>query len=241
MAPTPITLVCFGLCLGLRIRIEAETLPQPSLRAQPGTLVPYGDPVTLWCRGALGSSWYFLKKKGSSESQKKAAVGRNEAEFPISSVTQDTAGSYFCFYYNGSYWSEGSEPLKLVVTGLYSKPSFSALPSSELVSGQKVTLWCQAESKFDRFVLYKEEGAKSPQTWEIGEQPDFILPSVAAAHGGVYRCYSFHSQKPLLWTAPSDPLELRVIAPQDYTRAKFICLSLAGLILFILGTFLVEA
>ncbi|XP_068953356.1 leukocyte immunoglobulin-like receptor subfamily A member 5 isoform X2 [Petaurus breviceps papuanus] len=231
-----IALLCFGLCLGMRIRAEAGSPPGPSLWIEPGPLIPYGNPVTLWCRGPPGAHSYYLKKEGSSE-PKSMHRTKSEAKFPISSVTEDTAGSYYCFYHNGLHWSEGSEFLQLVVTGLYSKPSLSALPSPKLASRQKVTLCCQSEYRFDSFILIKEEGASTPQHWRSGGQADFPVPAETAA----YRCYSFHSQQPLLWTAPSDLLELKVTAPQDYTTGNLIRLCLAGLLLLILGVLLAEA
>ncbi|XP_078002399.1 leukocyte immunoglobulin-like receptor subfamily A member 5 [Phascolarctos cinereus] len=363
MSPTLISLASFGLCLGLRIRVEAGFLPRPSLWAEPGHLIPYGDPVTLWCRGPPGAHWYYLRKEGSSK-PKIMHTARGETKFPIPSVTRDTAGTttghltgqkpvslwkrvlgrsswehheglwraggaprWLC---GGSHahvstwakthlpWAGYSSPLapppgarsnlgarenrgpsaltsgdrvtwaplgdnggsptlfiifkkgkgrrepegplgpslssgtgtgtegtssnyRLSPSGLYSKPSLSALPSPELVSGQKVTLCCQSEYRFDSFVLYKEEGNNTPQHRETRDQADFPIPAETAAYGGAYRCYSFHSQHPLLWTAPSDLLELRVIAPQDHTTGNLIRLSLAGLLLLVLGVLLAEA
>ncbi|XP_072463684.1 leukocyte immunoglobulin-like receptor subfamily A member 5 [Notamacropus eugenii] len=238
MSPSLIALVCFALCLSTRIKVEAGSSSQPFLWAKPGPLIPYGDPVTLWCRGPPGGHRYHLWKEGSSK-PKSMHTAEGGAEFPISSMTKDTAGNYYCFYHNQFHWSVSSKPLKLVVTGLYSKPSLSALPSPKLASGQKVTLCCQSEYKFDSFALIKEEGANSSQLWESRVQADFPIPAETAA----YRCYSFHSRHPLLWTAPSDRLELRVTDadPQDYTIGNLIRLSLAGLLLLILGVFLAEA
>ncbi|XP_036599447.1 platelet glycoprotein VI-like [Trichosurus vulpecula] len=238
MFPSLMALVCFGLCMGMRIRVEAGFLPRPSLWAEPGSLIPYGDPVTLWCRGPPGAHGYRLWKKGSSYSKSMHRTER-QAKFHISSVTKDAAGSYYCFYHNQFHWSESSERLTLVVTGLFSKPSLSALPSPELASGQEATLCCQSDYRFDNFVLIKEEGANSPQYWESEGHADFPIPAETAA----YRCYSFHSQLPFLWTAPSDLLELRVTeaGSQDYTTENLIRLSLAALLLLILVFFLAEA
>ncbi|XP_020859818.1 leukocyte immunoglobulin-like receptor subfamily B member 5 isoform X5 [Phascolarctos cinereus] len=98
--------------------------------------------------------------------------------------------------------------------GLYSKPSLSAAPSQEVALGQNVTLRCQDEQNFDRFVFYKEGGASTCQLQNKTSQPDFLIPVVTAAHGGLYRCYVFHSQYPYLWSESSDPLEINITVPE---------------------------
>ncbi|XP_074074480.1 uncharacterized protein LOC141509112 [Macrotis lagotis] len=47
---------------------------------------------------------------------------------------------------------------------------------------------------------------------ERGAQATFHIPIVTPAHGGTYRCYAFQNHIPYEWSAPSDPLVLRVTA-----------------------------
>ncbi|XP_068952835.1 platelet glycoprotein VI-like isoform X2 [Petaurus breviceps papuanus] len=205
---------------------------------------------------------YRLRKEGSSQYTDIHTAGR-EAEFPISSVMPNTTGSYHCLYKHQSRWSRPSEPLNLVMTGWYEKPSLSAMPSPEVFSGENVTLRCQSQQWFEIYVLYKEGGANPSQISGSWYKADFHIPEVTAAHGGSYRCYSLHSDGPYEWSAPSDPLELRVrgatddpqlssqpqgsadstanASPQSYTVGNLIRLGLAGLVLIILGVVLAEA
>lgn len=76
--------------------------------------------------------------------------------------------------------------------------------------GGDVTLQCRSQYGFDQFALYKEGDTgpyKGPERWY---RADFPIITVTAAHSGIYRCYSFSSRHPYLWSAPSDPLELVV-------------------------------
>ncbi|EPY77359.1 platelet glycoprotein VI-like protein [Camelus ferus] len=94
--------------------------------------------------------------------------------------------------------------------GVFTKPSLSAQPSAAVSPGMDVTLRCESQYGFDRFALYKEGDTgpyKRPEQWYLA---DFPITTVTAANSGTYRCYSFSSSSPYLWSAPSDPLELVV-------------------------------
>lgn len=94
--------------------------------------------------------------------------------------------------------------------GVFAKPSLSAQPGPAVSSGGDVTLQCQTRYGFDQFALYKEGDPapyKNPERWY---RASFPIITVTAAHSGTYRCYSFSSRDPYLWSAPSDPLELMV-------------------------------
>ncbi|XP_072471545.1 paired immunoglobulin-like receptor B [Notamacropus eugenii] len=270
MVPTLSALLCLGLCLCWGIWAQKDTLPRPSLRAEPGLVIPHGQPVSLWCKGAPGTVWYELKKEGY-QYMKKLAAGR-EAQFLIPPVTPNTAGSYQCLYQTQSSWSEPSDPLVLTVTDLYDPPSITALPSSEVASGHNVTLLCHSEVWLDTYVLYKD-GDRITQgkahDHARGTLASFSMPAVTIAQEGTYRCYSFQSARPYEWSAPSDPLVLRVTASdssrtsgswegdvsptlpggplrtdpasQDYTVGNLLRLSLTGLLLLLLVVLLAEA
>ncbi|XP_074074540.1 leukocyte immunoglobulin-like receptor subfamily A member 2 [Macrotis lagotis] len=258
MPPLVITLLGFGLWLSQWIRAQDGTLPRPTLQADPGPLIPQKKSVTLRCQGFPGADKYRLRKEGSSQD----TDGR-EAEFYISSVTLNTTGSYHCLYQHQSQWSKPSEPLALVMTGWYDKPSLSALPSPEVILGENVTLQCRSQSWFEKYALHKEGEASPSQSQGSWYHANFHIPEVTTAHRGSYRCYGFHSDTPYEWSDPSDPLELRVrgttedpqistkawkstdsltdTSPQNYTVGNLIRLSLAGLVLIILGVVLMEA
>ncbi|XP_044527013.1 leukocyte immunoglobulin-like receptor subfamily A member 5 [Gracilinanus agilis] len=248
MTPALPVLLCLGLCLCKRTRTEAaDGLHKPSLRVENGPLVPQGRAVTLRCRGSWeAEEWWLEKRGGSGWSPMKSVRGAgNEGEFSLPSVTSNNAGTYRCFYRHSSYgWSEPSDPLKLVVTDLSAPPSLAALPSSEVASGQNVTLQCWSDWWYDWCVLYKE-GEEITRSWtrsyEGGRQADFFFPVVNQTHDGTYRCYSFHSSSPNLWSSPSAPLVLRVsdAAAQDYTVGNLVRLILAGFVFILLGNLLV--
>ncbi|XP_055266607.1 platelet glycoprotein VI isoform X2 [Moschus berezovskii] len=192
-----------GLCLGQVIRAQEGPLSKPSLQALPSSLVPLGKPVTIRCQGPPGADLYRLEKLKS---------GRyfDQAEIFISAMERDQAGRYRCSYQIGMLWSPPSSQLELVATGTSPKPSLSAQPSTAVPTGVTVTLRCQSQYGFDQFALYKEGDTRPFKTPERWYRADFPIVTVTAAHSGIYRCYSFSSAHPYLWSAPSDPLELVV-------------------------------
>uniref|UniRef100_A0A8C5YQF5 Leukocyte immunoglobulin-like receptor subfamily A member 5 n=1 Tax=Marmota marmota marmota TaxID=9994 RepID=A0A8C5YQF5_MARMA len=213
MTPTLTALLCLGEKKG------GDTLfwgdPAHS------SVIARGRPVTIWCEGPLGTQEYYLHKEGHAQPSRECPLeAENKARFPIPSMTEHHAGRYQCRYLSPAGWSERSEPLELVVTGFYSKPRLSALPSPVVTSGGNVTLQCGSGQRYDRFTLSKEGTQDLPQ--RPAQQPqaglfqaDFLLGPVSSSHGGRYRCY----------TSP----------PQDYTVQNLIRMGVAGLVLLVLG------
>ncbi|XP_074075996.1 leukocyte immunoglobulin-like receptor subfamily A member 5 isoform X1 [Macrotis lagotis] len=267
MTPILSALLSLGLYLDQRIWAQAARPLRPSLKSDKGPLVPLGTSVTLTCRGPNESEMYILEKVQRLRRRitKKLQPPRTGAKFSIPSVTKNDAGNYSCFYTISSGLSEPSAPLDLVVTGLYNAPSLSALPSSQVASGHSVTLQCQAEGWHDSSALYKDGvitqyTSKNPKS---GNQFKFSIKTVSPAQGGTYLCYTFQKNASYEWSAPSAPLVLRVRVPgvskahdhfqspgdpqamtssvSNYTVSNIVCLSLAGLVLIILGVLLAEA
>ncbi|KAF0883554.1 GPVI protein, partial [Crocuta crocuta] len=179
------------------------SLPKPSLHALPSSLVPLDKPVTIQCRGPPGVDLYRLEKLRSGKYE-------DQATLVISAMKESFAGQYRCSYQKGTRWSPPSEQLELIATGVYTKPSLSAQPGPAVSPGGDVTLQCRSQYGFDQFALYKEGDTKPYKGPERWYRADFPIITVTAAHSGVYRCYSFSSKYPYLWSAPSDPLELVV-------------------------------
>ncbi|XP_040489773.1 platelet glycoprotein VI isoform X3 [Ursus maritimus] len=211
-------LLCSGLCLQQMIPAQPGLLPKPSLQALPGSLVPLKTQVTIRCQGPPGADLYRLEKLRSG-------IYQDQPVLFIPAMEERFAGCYRCSYQNGSRWSPPSDRLELVATGVYAnKPSLSAQPSPAVSPGTEVTLQCRSQYSFDQFALYKE-GAAAPQKGSEKQYwADFPITAVTVAHSGTYRCYSFSSKLPYLWSAPSDPLELVVTEFPEASRKRSISL-----------------
>ncbi|XP_055002070.1 platelet glycoprotein VI [Sorex araneus] len=213
MALSPVALICLGLCLGQAWSAQQGPLPKPILRALPSPLVPLKKPVTLRCQAPPDMDVYRLEKLGS-------ATYRDQTVLNISAMTLGSAGRYRCSYQNGTHWSPSSDQLELVATGVYAKPALSALPGATVPRGGNVTLQCQTRHGFDQFALYKEGDAAPVKKLDRWYHANFPLLAVQALHSGVYRCYSFSSSAPYLWSAPSNPLHLVVTGASGTTRQQ---------------------
>ncbi|XP_074076006.1 natural cytotoxicity triggering receptor 1-like isoform X4 [Macrotis lagotis] len=131
---------------------------------------------------------------------------------------------------------------------------------SSYVEGNKTSFFL-GKMRAEAAGVYHCQYCTSSGCSESSDSLMLIMIAVTAAHGGTYRCHVFQSAYPYVWSAPSNPLVLRVTdtpedhslpdpkepdptnnpAPQDYTMGNLIRLSLAGLVLIILGVLLAEA
>uniref|UniRef100_A0A452FFK9 Immunoglobulin domain-containing protein n=1 Tax=Capra hircus TaxID=9925 RepID=A0A452FFK9_CAPHI len=133
----------------------------------------------------------------------------------IAEITTDKTGLYHCSYQRGGRWSQFSDPLQLVMTGAYEKPSLSSLAGTVVAPGENVKLQCFSKINYDVFILTKEgedhiTQNQSSMPQDRGRQTIFLLNPVSSTQAGTYRCYGAFRENPYLWSQPSDPLQLQV-------------------------------
>nr|XP_048287705.1 leukocyte-associated immunoglobulin-like receptor 1 isoform X2 [Myodes glareolus] len=97
--------------------VALESLPSPSILADPGLVIPQGHSVKFVCTSHSEYDLFRLEKQGTEIMNKKDDFPPNkQAIFQLGPVNEDTAGSYQCLYQKGYNWSTRSETLELKVT-----------------------------------------------------------------------------------------------------------------------------
>uniref|UniRef100_A0A8C8UCX8 Ig-like domain-containing protein n=1 Tax=Peromyscus maniculatus bairdii TaxID=230844 RepID=A0A8C8UCX8_PERMB len=202
------------------------TLHKPIIKAETGSVVTSGSPMTICCEGSLDAEIYVLHKEGSQKpwGTQTPEKPENKAKFSIPSVTKQHGGQYRCYCYSSAGWSERSDTLELVVTGIYhKKPRLTALPSPVVTLGENMTLQCVSQEGYDELVLTKEDqkflsSLNSQFIYSIIQyQALFSIDHVTSDHGGTFRCYGYYNQTPHMWSVPSEPLEIHITGQRPFS------------------------
>ncbi|KAL1286508.1 KIR3DP2 [Ovibos moschatus] len=218
MCPRLLSLLSLGFCVSLRTWAAAGEYDKPSLSAWPSLMVPLGQTVTLQCHfDSPFKRFRLFKTDGTSLTE---LHGHHFNTFTLGPVTREHAGSYTCSGFSRSLpvFYRLSDPLQIVVTGVFTKPSISAHPSPLVRAGENVTLRCQSLLWFDKFILHQENSTGNFQ--RHGQMltgglatADFIIGPMTLASAGTYRCYGSLSRSPYVWSAPSNRVDIIVTGP----------------------------
>nr|VUX54665.1 Killer-cell immunoglobulin-like receptor [Macaca fascicularis] len=193
---------------------------KPSLLALPGPLVKSGETVTLQCSSDTVFEHFFLQSevtfKKSVHLVGELHGGGSQANYSMGPTTSALAGTYRCYgsvTHSPYVLSASSDPLDIVITGIYKKPSLSAQPGPTVQAGENVTLSCSSRRSFDMYHLSREgetHELRLPAVPSVNGtfQADFPLGPVT--HGGTYRCFASFRTAPYEWSVPSDPLHVSV-------------------------------
>uniref|UniRef100_A0A5F4W003 Immunoglobulin superfamily member 1 n=1 Tax=Callithrix jacchus TaxID=9483 RepID=A0A5F4W003_CALJA len=174
-----------------------EMYPKPFFKTWASPVVTPGARVTFNCSTPHQHMSFILYKDGSeiaSSDRSWASPGASAAHFLILSVGIGDGGNYSCRYYDFSIWSEPSDPVELVVTEFYPKPTLLAQPGPVVFPGKNVTLRCQGNFQGMRFALL-QEGAQVPLQFQSasGNSADFLLHTVGAEDSGNYSCIYYET------------------------------------------------
>ncbi|XP_040107821.1 putative killer cell immunoglobulin-like receptor like protein KIR3DP1 isoform X2 [Oryx dammah] len=209
MCPSLLSLLSLGFCVSLRIWEAVGKYEKLSLSAWPSPVVPLGQTVTLQCHSRSPLKRFRLFKTDGKGHLPKLQ-GHYFNNFTLGPMTREHAGSYTC---SGADWSALSDPLQIVVTGVFTKPSISAHPGPLVQVGENVTLRCHSLVWFDKFILHQENSTglflrygETLTGWY--DTADFMIGPMTLASAGTYRCYGSFSHSPYVWSAPSDPVDI---------------------------------
>ncbi|KAB0384379.1 hypothetical protein FD755_006296 [Muntiacus reevesi] len=213
MWPTLLSLLSLGFGASLTIWAPVGAYEKPFLSAWPSPVVPLEQTVTLQCHSHSPFAIFRLFKRDGASLRE--LQGHHVNTLTLGPVTRKHAGSYTCsgVYLSFSVWSTHSDPLQIVVTGVFPKPTISAHPGPVVRTGENVTIRCHSPLLLDKFMLHKKGS-----NWHFqrhGEMllgghaaADFFIGPMTSGSEGTYRCYGSLSHSPYEWSAPSDSVDI---------------------------------
>nr|XP_042125824.1 killer cell immunoglobulin-like receptor 3DL1 [Peromyscus maniculatus bairdii] len=192
---------------------------KPSLSAWPSHIVPLGQRVELQCDSP--SDYYTFKLYKELGNPIPPIQERPfQKKFVFGPVTSEHAGTYRCYGLNYHYAikiSANSDPVKIIISGIYRKPFLLALQPPLVDLGEKVTLECRSEIMFDTFILTSHKTGTIKDSFELsaeyhpgGSQANFSVGPVTPDDAGTYTCYGSYNHSPYEWSESSDPIDIKI-------------------------------
>ncbi|XP_063557719.1 killer cell immunoglobulin-like receptor 2DL3 isoform X1 [Gorilla gorilla gorilla] len=215
-----ISMACFGLFLLQGAWPHMGVHRKPSLLAHPGPLVKSKETVILQCWSDVMFEHFLLHREGMFNDTLHLIGehhdGVSKANFSIGRMTKDLAGTYRCYgsvTHSPYQLSAPSDPLDIVIIGLYEKPSLSAQPGPTVQAGESVTLSCSSRRSYEMYHLSREGEAhecRLPAVRKVNRTFQADFPLGPATQGGTYRCFGSFRDSPYEWSNSSDPLLVSV-------------------------------
>ncbi|XP_036055845.1 killer cell immunoglobulin-like receptor 3DL1 [Onychomys torridus] len=201
------------------VHLSAGYHYKPSLSAWPSHIVRFGQHVELRCDSHSNYYIYKLyKEHGNPIPQIQGRPFQNK--LVLDPVTSAHAGTYRCFGFNHHYpfkISAKSDPVKIIISGIYRKPVLLALQTPLVNIGEKVTLECHSEIMFETFILTSHKNGTINDSFELsaehhlgGSQANFNVGPVTPDHAGTYKCYGSYTHTPYEWSDCSDPIDIKI-------------------------------
>nr|AEA72800.1 KIR2DL7 [Pan troglodytes] len=215
-----ISMACVGFFLLQGAWPHEGVHTKPSLLAHPGRLVKSEETVILQCWSDVMFEHFLLHREGMFNDTLHLIGehhdGVSKANFSIGLMTKDLAGTYRCYgsvTHSPYQLSAPSDPLDIVIIGLYEKPSLSAQPGPTVQAGESVTLSCSSQRSYEMYHLSREGEAhecRLPAVRKVNRTFQADFPLGPATHGGTYRCFGSFRDAPYEWSNSSDPLLVSV-------------------------------
>uniref|UniRef100_A0A8D2LJN6 Ig-like domain-containing protein n=1 Tax=Varanus komodoensis TaxID=61221 RepID=A0A8D2LJN6_VARKO len=172
--------------------------------------------VTIECQGPEKGLHFILLKSRERKASQWAEEDRSTAEFPLSLMSPEDAGTYACQYHRKGkrfLLSEPSDPVELRLRDpTLSRPSIRIRPKPQISLGLNATIECQGPEYYFHltFFLFKSGNLIASQKEEpMKNTTQFLLSSVRLEDAGSYSC-RYQRIVPFAQSEPSDAVELTV-------------------------------
>ncbi|XP_069494005.1 T-cell-interacting, activating receptor on myeloid cells protein 1-like isoform X2 [Ambystoma mexicanum] len=209
--------LCFLCQLSGAVHVShLADLSRPAITWQRSTIVKGGYEVVCLAPRKYSGSLFKLYQRDTyfPVREHKASATNWSVVFLFGNGTLVSERQYRCQYQTrvlGKLMTSNFSKAITVTPGLYPKPAISVSPSNPIQNGGSATVHCQGPHRGVTFALYKgrilidEQDSKDQQ-----HAARFQLLSVGPPQRGRYNCYYYRQTVPVLWSHPSDDLNLRV-------------------------------